>query len=102
MNTFQIITLAFLALSFLGAGIRIYVKCMAELKKIDADCRAKILEVETNCKIAIAKLEVEIIEIRRNINTTEINALHTEKINREDHQLIMRKIDHLIEIYTQK
>jgi hypothetical protein len=59
-----------------------------------------IFGVYLKLKIDITKVDMRINGINRELLQKEISSLLSEKINREDHEKILSKIDHLIEIYT--
>ena len=73
MTTFQILTLIISGLFLFGSIITVYVAC----------------------RVALAKLEVEVIALRRDLMAKEIAILNIEKWNREDHKTIIEKIDKL-------
>jgi hypothetical protein len=63
---------------------------------------AAIFGVYLKLKIDMTKLDMRINAINRELLQREISYLLSEKINREDHQAIMNKLDRLIEIYSSK
>jgi hypothetical protein len=82
MTTFEILTIIGSALLIFGAIIGVYVKTA----------------------ISIAKIQVEIVEMKRDLVQTEIAILLIEKNNRDDfkenrevHQKIIEKIDSLVD-----
>jgi len=82
MTTFQIISVIFSALILLGAIVGVYIKTV----------------------IAISKIEVEIIQMRKDLLAKEIaicllekNNKEDAKENRDDHKYIIQKIDRLVE-----
>lgn len=75
MTIFQILSIVFSALLLLGAIVGVYIKSA----------------------IAIAKIEVEIIEIKRDLLQKEVAIINLEKYNREDHKEIILKVDKLVE-----
>jgi hypothetical protein len=82
MTTFEILNIILSVLLMLGAIIGVYIKSA----------------------IAIAKIQVEIVEIKRDLVTKEIAILNIEKNNRDDfkenrdnHKEIISKIDRLVE-----
>ena len=83
MTTFEILTLIGSALIIFGAIIGIYVKV----------------------SISIAKIQVELVEVKRDLIQKEIAILLIEKNNRddfkenrEDHEKILGKVDKIMEI----
>jgi len=80
MNTFQVISVIISAVFLLSTIFGVYLKL----------------------KIDITKVDMRINAINRELLQREIATLLAEKINREDHKEILTKIDHLIEIYSQK
>lgn len=87
MGSFQIIMIILGSITIAGGIIGFYMKLIATIQKTEADT-----------KVAIAKIQVEIIELRKSILSTEINALHSEKLNREDHIRIIERLDKILEI----
>lgn len=77
MTTFEILSVAIL---LLGAIIAVYVKVSVEVARIDERIKA----------------------VNRDLLQKEIGGLLSDKINREDHDKIISKIDHLIDIYIKK
>ena len=82
MTTFEILTIIGSALLILGAIIGVYIKTV----------------------ISIAKIQVEIVEMKRDLVQKEIAILRIEennrddfKENRDDHERIIMKVDKLIE-----
>jgi predicted amino acid-binding ACT domain protein len=75
MNSFQIITLIFSGLFLFSSIISVYVAC----------------------KVALAKIEVEIVNIKKDLMQKEFALCLLEKNNREDHKELVTKIDKLIE-----
>ena len=82
MTTFQIISVIFSALILLGAIVGVYIKTV----------------------ILIAKIEVEIVQMRKDLLAKEIaicllekNNKEDAKENRDDHKYIIQKIDRLVE-----
>ena len=82
MNTFEILIIICSALLILGAIIGVYIKTV----------------------ISITKIQVEIIEMKRDLVQKEIAILLIEKNNRDDfkenrddHERILVKVDKLIE-----
>ena len=83
MTTFEILSIIGSAILICGAILGVYLKTA----------------------IAIAKIQVEIIEIKRDLVTKEIAILNIEKNNRadfkenrDDHKEIISKIDNLVKI----
>ena len=82
MNTFEILTIIGSALLIFGAIIGVYIKTV----------------------ISISKIQVEIVEMKRDLVQKEIAILLIEKNNRDDlkenrddHERIIMKVDKLIE-----
>jgi hypothetical protein len=83
MTTFQVLSVIGSALLILGAIVGIYVKV----------------------SISIAKIQVEIVEVKRDLIQKEIAILLIEKNNRddfkenrEDHQRILKRTDEIMKI----
>jgi hypothetical protein len=74
MNVFQVITVMLSALTLLGAIIGVYIKLKIDITRIDT-C-LKFVDKEMMQK--------------------EITMLRIEKINREDHEKILDKIDKIL------
>jgi hypothetical protein len=83
MTTFQVLSVIGSALLILGAIVGIYVKV----------------------SISIAKIQVEIVEVKRDLIQKEIAILLIEKNNRddfkenrEDHQRILKRTDEIMKV----
>jgi hypothetical protein len=57
---------------------------------------AGIIAVYSKMQIEIAKINTTLTDFRRELNQLEITRLHTENINRDDHNRIIAKLDELI------
>jgi hypothetical protein len=86
LTTFQIISIILVTLSLVGTIVGVYVKTLLEIQKVDA-----------NCKIELAKIEVEIVSMRRDLMAKEIAICKLEETNRADHKEILDKINKIIE-----
>lgn len=75
MTTFQILSLVVATVSILGAIIALYNKN----------------------SIAIAQIQVELIQVKRDLMQKEIALCNIEKINREDHKEIMQKLEKIMQ-----
>jgi hypothetical protein len=82
MNTFQILTIIIPSLAIAGAIVGVYV----------------------STRVAIAKIQVELIEMRKDLFQKELAILNIEKNNREDfkenridHKEILEKVNTLVE-----
>ena len=87
MTTFQILSVIFSVLLLLGAIVGVYIKSAT----------------------AIAKIEVEIVQMRKDLIAKEIAICMIEKTsredakeNRDDHKYIIGKIDKLVETLITK
>ena len=80
MTTFQILSIVISLLLILGSIVSVYV----------------------TCRIKIAKIEVEIVSIRRDLIQKEIALCLIEKNNREDHKDIIIKVDKILESVNSK
>ena len=63
---------------------------------------SSIVGVFIKLRVDAARIDERIKSINRDLLQKEIGSLLSEKINREDHQKIIEKIDHLIDIYAKK
>ena len=75
MNTFEVLSIIGSALLIFGAIIGIWIKTV----------------------ISIAKIQVEIVDMKRDLVQKEIAILLIEKNNKDDHKEIISKIDRLVE-----
>ena len=75
MNTFEVLSIIGSALLIFGAIVGVWIKTV----------------------ISIAKIQVEIVEMKRDLVQKEIAILLIEKNNRDDHKEILSKIDKLVE-----
>jgi hypothetical protein len=80
MTAFEIITIVITFLIAASGTVGLYVKIRTDNARVDERIKS----------------------INREILQREIGSLVSEKINREDHQKIIEKIDHLIDIYVKK
>lgn len=74
MTTFQNISVIFSAIVLLGGIVGVYIKTA----------------------ICIARIEVEIVNLKHDLQLKEIAIVNLENRNREDHKEIIAKIDNLI------
>ena len=79
MNHFQIVTIILSSLALFGSIVTVYIAS----------------------RVSIARIEVEIISIKKDLMTKEIALCLLEKNNREDHKDIITKIDKITE-YVKK
>jgi len=80
MTTFQIISIVMSGLVLLIAILGVYVKAQVQIKE----------------------LEMRIKAIEKDLLQKEIASLLAEKINREDHKIIMDKIDKLMDLIIKR
>lgn len=76
MTTFEYIMIAFSFLSLLGGLIFVYNKTQVD----------------------IAKIQTSILFLQKDLDNKEKSILHLELNNREDHKIILCKIDELIKM----
>jgi len=75
MSLFQIIVLVLSGLTLLGSIIGVYLKLRTD----------------------IVKLEIQVFSIQKELDHKSLDIDNLEKVNREDHNIIMGKLDRLIE-----
>jgi len=80
MRPFEILLIIFGAISLFGSIFGVFLKL----------------------KLDITRVDMRVNAINRELLQREISTLLSEKINREDHMEIIKKIDHLITIYASK
>jgi hypothetical protein len=80
MTIFQIVSILFSGIGLLSGIFLVYLKL----------------------KVDIAKIEMRLNGIDRELIQREISLLLIEKVNREDHKEIIKKIDDLVEIIMKK
>lgn len=94
MTTFELISVILGILILLGGIIGIYIKTIVS-----------ITAIETDTKVSLAKVEVQVVELRRDLDAKEIAILKMErniredfKENRQEHAVIIDKIDKLAKV----